>query len=131
MVYQSSCKHRIAASFAFKQKRLLQLSINRAGHLQVAALPLLLIGKKSSGAAAYRYSNKKVAPLYFSMCCPFSAITNRTGDQNPSMALLVTAWGNEIPTLEEWLVSILWCFQIFFCGKHFAPERSKRSNQLN
>ena len=24
---------------------------------------------------------------YFSMCCPFSAITNRTGDRNPSMAL--------------------------------------------
>ena len=24
---------------------------------------------------------------YFSMCCPFSAITNRTRDRNPSMAL--------------------------------------------
>ena len=31
---------------------------------------------------------------YFSMCCPFSAITNHTRDQNPSMALLITAWGN-------------------------------------
>ena len=28
---------------------------------------------------------------YFSMCCPFSAITNRTGDRNPSMAL--SSWG--------------------------------------
>ena len=30
----------------------------------------------------------------FPMCCPFSAITNRTRDRNPSMALLITAWGN-------------------------------------
>ena len=34
--------------------------MGRAGHLLA---PLPLFGKKSSGAAAYRYSNKKVAPL--------------------------------------------------------------------
>ena len=28
MVFQSSCEHRIAASFAFKQKRSLQLSVH-------------------------------------------------------------------------------------------------------
>ena len=26
------------------------------------------------------------------MCCPFSAITNRTRDRNPSMALLITKY---------------------------------------
>ena len=39
---------------------------------KVAALPLF--GKKSSGAAAYRYSNKKVAPLPLLACKTAAAV---------------------------------------------------------
>ena len=35
MIFQSSCKHRIAASFAFKQKRSLQLSVQPTLRFQV------------------------------------------------------------------------------------------------
>ena len=37
---------------------------------------------------------------YFSMCSPFSAITNRIRDRNPSMALLITRGGVEDTRLE-------------------------------
>ena len=35
MIFQGSCKHRIAASFAFKQKRSLQLSVQPTLRFQV------------------------------------------------------------------------------------------------
>ena len=47
---------------------------------KVAGLPLPLFGKKSSGAAAYRYSDKKVAPLPLLACktaAPAATLKNK------------------------------------------------------
>ena len=68
MIFQSSCKHCIAANFAFKQKRLLQLSVQPT--LQVPSTKIS--GAGTGGAAAplpfyQEGQGGQYCPFHFSM----------------------------------------------------------------